>query len=389
MNTRDFYDALPRLTAFDDLIEGGSYTPLPDDWSVGVADIVGSTQEIARGGYKTVNMVGAAVISAQINTIGPAPFPYVFGGDGAGFACPPHLAAQAAGALAAVRTWAQEEFGLTLRTAILPVRDIRAAGFDVTVARYQASPDVDYAMFAGGGITWAETQMKAGRLDLPAAPPGARPDLNGLSCRWSHMPARNGSIVSLVILPVPGAPPAEFARVAERVLGIVHHLDRDGHPVPEQGAGVRWPTKGLEQEARALRDGGPLWLRRIKLLGETLFAWAVLRSGVRLGNFDPAQYRRAVGRNADFRKFDDGLKMTLDCDAATLAQLRATLSEARAEGTIDFGLFEQDEAMMTCIVPSVSRDDHVHFIDGASGGYARAAAMIGPRAHRPDQAKLP
>jgi hypothetical protein len=31
---------------------------------------------------------------------------------------------------------------------------------------------------------------------------------------------------------------------------------------------------------------------------------------------------------------------------------------------------------MTCFAPSVMRSDHVHFIDGASGGYASAATAL-------------
>ena len=31
--------------------------------------------------------------------------------------------------------------------------------------------------------------------------------------------------------------------------------------------------------------------------------------------------------------------------------------------------------MMTCFVPVAGRSDHVHFVDGATGGYAVAAAM--------------
>ncbi|MEM9126092.1 MAG: DUF3095 family protein, partial [Pseudomonadota bacterium] len=41
-----------------------------------------------------------------------------------------------------------------------------------------------------------------------------------------------------------------------------------------------------------------------------------------------------------------------------------------------YGLYVQDEAMMTCFVPAATRDDHVHFVDGASGGYAQAAAAM-------------
>ncbi len=32
--------------------------------------------------------------------------------------------------------------------------------------------------------------------------------------------------------------------------------------------------------------------------------------------------------------------------------------------------------MMTCFTPSAMRADHVHFIDGASGGYASAATVL-------------
>jgi hypothetical protein len=31
---------------------------------------------------------------------------------------------------------------------------------------------------------------------------------------------------------------------------------------------------------------------------------------------------------------------------------------------------------MTCVVPSPLAGDHMHFIDGAAGGYAMAAAML-------------
>ena len=40
-------------------------------------------------------------------------------------------------------------------------------------------------MFAGGGASWVEAEMKAGRYAIEAASPGSRPDLTGLSCRWN------------------------------------------------------------------------------------------------------------------------------------------------------------------------------------------------------------
>lgn len=371
-----FFDQLSETHDFGALSDDAQYTPLPDDWWVGSSDIVGSTKAIAEGHYKTVNMIAAAVISSQINAHGGAPFPFVFGGDGASFAIPAQWHAAAAQALSETRMWTREEFGMDLRVALTPVTEIRAAGQDVRVARFRPSDAVGYAMFAGGGLSWAETQMKAGAYGLAEAASGARPDLTGLSCRWSNMSSQLGSILSLVIVPTPRADAAKYARLMQAVLATTKCLRQGGHPSPEVGPGVDWPPKGAWLEAQAQYGGGSLRLAYAQVLFESFLAWLLVRTGVHLGGFDARRYRKVVGQNADFRKFDDGLKMTLDCDPETETQLRQILDEGVADGVIRYGIHKQDEAMMTCIVPSIQSDDHVHFVDGAAGGYTEAAKVL-------------
>jgi len=101
-----------------------------------------------------------------------------------------------------------------------------------------------------------------------------------------------------------------------------------------------------------------------------------MKFGIRLGGFDPAIYRRQVVENSDFRKFDDNLRMTLDCTPALADRIEKRLAEARAAHIARFGLHRQPAAIMTCIVPSIAESDHVHFVDGAAGGYAMAAKML-------------
>ena len=38
-----------------------------------------------------------------------------------------------------------------------------------------------------------------------------------------------------------------------------------------------------------------------------------MRFGIKVGNFVPKIYRQQVVENSDFRKYDDGLRMILDC----------------------------------------------------------------------------
>ena len=61
-----FYDELGLVSDFAQLAEPDRFVPVPDDWVVGVADIVNSTGEIERGRYKAVNMVGAAVVETHL-----------------------------------------------------------------------------------------------------------------------------------------------------------------------------------------------------------------------------------------------------------------------------------------------------------------------------------
>src|SRR3979411_742100 len=96
-----FYSGIPVFRGFGSLMEPSLYSPLPDDWSIGVADIVESTKAIAEARYKAVNMAGASVIAAGTNAVEGREFPFVFGGDGASFAVSPADLASAREALAA------------------------------------------------------------------------------------------------------------------------------------------------------------------------------------------------------------------------------------------------------------------------------------------------
>src|ERR1700732_1253288 len=239
-----FYATTPVLRGFTRLMDPALYSPLPQDWSIGVADIVESTRAIAQARYKAVNMAGAAVIAAVINALEGREFPFVFGGDGASFAVAPDDSERAREALAATAIWVKEDLDLIMRVALVPVAAVRAQGLDVRVARFGPSPNLSYAMFSGGGLGWAEAAMKRGEFAVPMAPPGTQPDLSGLSCRFEEIPAVRGLILSVLVLPAQGADPAGFRKLIEDVIVLVERSPDAGRPVPPGGAPLRWPPGG-------------------------------------------------------------------------------------------------------------------------------------------------
>jgi hypothetical protein len=145
--------------------------------------------------------------------------------------------------------------------------------------------------------------------------------------------------------------------------------------VPPGGPPLRWPPAGVEFEARAQR-GGSLFKRRLGVFAWTLFYYFIMRFGIKVGGFVPEVYVQQVVENSDFRKYDDGLRMVLDCTPELEQALSARLAAASSAGVARYGLHRQDAAMMTCFTPAATRSDHVHFIDGARGGYASAATAL-------------
>jgi hypothetical protein len=370
---QDFYAAIPVFDSFADVLKPTSYRPLPDDWVIGFSDVVGSTQAIADGRYKAVNMVGAGVIAAVANALQRRPFAFVFGGDGASFAVSAADAPLASEALRTMAVFAREELQMELRVATVPVTAIRAAGRDVRVARFAASPHCAYAMFSGGGLTWVETEAKRGAYALAPAAPGARPDLSDLSCRWSVAPAAQGIILSVIVV-ARGDDPRFSALVAEIVEMAMNAKD-GGRPITLSSLAARWPGQAISLETAAQARPGRSRIK-LRLAAAAKFALGLIFHKLKLkaGDFDAVAYASDVADNADFRKFDDGLRMTLDCSAEFADAL-----EARLQGASDFaeyGAFRQDHALMTCFVPSISDRGHVHFVDGAGGGYAMAAQAM-------------
>ena len=376
LSNDDFFHTLSGFSRFEGVTESANYQPLPGDWLIAIADIVSSTKAIAEGHYKSVNMAGASVISAVLNALDRGDYPFAFGGDGAVVAVPPSGEKQARQALSAVRGWVMEELQLDLRTALVPMSAIRGEGFDVKVARFNPSDHVSYAMFSGGGTSWAEQQMKAGRFIVEAPPEKAEPDLTGLSCRWNPIKAQNGEIVSIIAIPGENGNGPQFQQLVADIIAISAEQSRDGHPVPVEGPTPALSFDGADIEARALATPSHRWWRKLAIDAQVILLWILCKFGARAGTFDANIYRRDLAANSDFRKFDDGLKMTIDVDAEHLERIEARLRQAEAEGVCRFGLHRQDSALMTCFVPTPLMRDHMHFIDGASGGYAMAAMAL-------------
>ncbi|HSA79519.1 MAG TPA: DUF3095 domain-containing protein [Geminicoccaceae bacterium] len=372
-----FYGELEPFADFAEVADPARYVAAPLDWVVILTDIKGSTEAAKGGRYKDVNLIGAACITAVLNVTKGLELPYAFGGDGATVLIPPEVRDVVADALLRTRRLAASGFGLELRVGMVPVRELRRRGREVLVAKYQLSPGNHLAMFAGGGMELADRLIKDGTgFGLDDHGHQGPPDLEGLSCRWEPYHSLHGRMLSLLVRTLEPDDLALQRQIVARLGEILHEGAEAARPVQPANMRFIWPPKGLAAEAILTQGRRPRALRRVYLMLESFLQAIAERFDLKIGPYDAPAYREELRRNSDHRKLADSLHMVLDCTGTEVAAIEAYLAGLHAAGRIVYGIHQASRAMMTCLVFSLEQGRHVHFIDGADGGFAFAALQL-------------
>ena len=379
-NSDLFYNGLAPFYDFAEFVELDAYAPVPDDWIVMIADVQGSTRAIEEGHYKDVNMVGAASITAVLNTCGDIEVPFVFGGDGGTVVVPGSLRKAAGDALIGLQAISQATFGLALRVGAIPVADLRAEGADVRVRKLELSTGNYLAMFAGGGAELSDSLLKSAAPGSPyllAARSEVRePDLQGLSCRWEPLTPRSGRMMTIMVQGTT-SDPADQSRllrdVVRTISDLLGHRLQESAPASVHSMTFRWPPRGLGLEARATAGRQTFLRRYVAVLASSLIQFWCERFNRQAGPYNAPVYRGELRSNTDFRKYDGILRMVLDVSESQAERIEQHLEREHDAGRLVYGVHVADTALMTCVVFSLEQSKHVHFIDGSDGGFARAA----------------
>ena len=373
----DFFKKLPAFTRFEDAHDPVHYQPLPEDWSVVVADIKESTRAIQEGRYKHVNMLGAACITVAVNACPDIALAYVFGGDGATILVPNSVLPAIVRELQALTQHARTHHALELRVGAVPSAEITRRGKTLGVAKYQTPTGCVMAMLRGGGAQLADTLVKHEGFALTDDSVQTPPNLEGLSCRWQPIHNTKGTMLTLLVMARESQSSAAlYGRISAHIFKV---LGEDHAPVQERKLRYSWPGRRALQAAKMVWQRGELratlkaWLTHVGMI--LLFHFLHL-TNVKMGGFNVARYRAEMVQNTDYRKFDDLLRMVVDCTKEKAVIIKAYLAEEHAQGHVFYGTHDSAEALMTCFVPSTSSDAHIHFIDGNDGGYALAAQQM-------------
>ena len=380
-----FYDQLPVLDDFADVARPEQYTPVPSDWVVAVGDVRDSTGAIDEGLYKEVNMVGGAIIAAVLNAVGHRSVPYVFAGDGAALCVPGSYTDAVEAALGGARRMADESFGLRLDVGMVPVQDLVQDGHTIMVARYRLSDEIVQAVFLGSGLYVAEERVKAdptGPYGIPVSVTGPA-DFEGLQCRWDNVPSHREEIVALLVHAT-GTTLQESADIYDEVIDRLRNIygaDDSSRPVLHSQIQMNLSPDGVSPE-RGVRTYGKGWWERLAYWPRVWVQGTIGRVLMALGwvteETDWGAYKKDLETHTDFRKMDGTLRQVLAGTRGQREALEQYLEAQYQAGRLVYGLDVSGSAMITCLVFQYEKE-HVHFVDGADGGYANAARDLKER----------
>ncbi len=370
-----FYQKLPSFDDFKGITQDDNFHTVPSNWIIVVADIKDSTKAIENGKYKDVNTIGAASIVSAHNAMRELEFPYVFGGDGATFLAPKPYQKRIEKELKGLKEIARRGFNLDLRIGIILVSEIIADGSTIEVAKFKLAGEKSVAIFRGGGMSLAEHKIKK-ELEKYAIKGRIKHmvDLRKLSCRWNAIPAKRGKNLSLLVAVRNEKSMEIYHNILDKLEELYEGKLEDANPVNFEKMSYKSFYQCFKNEKRLHTS---IWSKAFfKRISNIFISVLMFKIGLPKKTFDPIPYVSSMSTHSDYRKFDDMLRMTIDCSPKQIDLISKFLEDLHKKGEVFYGMHTSDNSIMTCFVDGLSIGNHIHFIDGDNGGFAMAAKQL-------------
>jgi hypothetical protein len=261
---------------------------------------------------------------------------------------------------------------------LVSIKELRERGHEISVARLQLSEFIDQTIFWGSGVTFAETLIKEEDRLKDVTPIEA--DFSGLECRWSQVPSNKDEVAAYIIQAF-GENENETVDIYEacfKKIEEIYGTEDDFHPIRESELQMTTNPISLGVEWK-LRTQPPTLIKKLKHIGMMIFQ---LVTGLYLMKFkkktsatDWGDYKPDLVRHADYKKFGDGLRFVASGTIKQRLELTKFLDNLFQNKKLAYGIHSSFAAMVTCYVKSYQKD-HIHFVDGTDGGYAKASQEL-------------
>lgn len=374
-NNNLFYSRLPvnEIPLSDLLMEEHLFFKVPDNWQVIITDVKNSTLATQQGLHETVNLVATGSIVAVLNIVykNNLTVPFFFGGDGATFIVPPTMFDAIMQALLLHRDNTKKTFNLDLRVGHVPVAEIYEQSHELNISKLRTSSMFAIPVILGNGLTYAEKKIKGpDYLFANTIANDEALDLSGMQCRWDRIqpPASNFEVVSLLVIARSGVKQSTvFKRVMDKVEEI-YGTPQKRKPITADKLKLKGTLAKIGLEMRA-KVGGfkPVYLITNWVKASIAYFYFKTKKG--------KVYLTNLVEMSDTLVIDGKINTVITGTPEQRQQLEEALSAIESGGEIFYGLHVSKESVISCYVRNLN-DEHVHFVDGAEGGYTKAATIL-------------
>jgi hypothetical protein len=370
-----FFSRLPvnEIPLGDLLMEDHLFFKIPANWHVVVTDIKNSTAAVSNGLHETINLVATGCIVAVLNLAYKANItvPFFFGGDGASFIIPNSMLDIVMRVLHIHQQNTKKSFNLDLRIGHVAVQEIYEQGHALNISKFRTSGVFTIPVLLGNGFNYAEKKIKGPDYRLAAlSHSNEELDLSGMQCRWDRIkpPENSFEVISLLVI---ARDAAQQSAIFKKVIDSIDEIygdtqNRNPITVGKLKLKATLAKIGLEMNARM---GGfrPFYLVSNWVKASLGYFYFKTKKG--------KVYLYNLVDMSDTLIIDGRINTVISGTASQREQLETVLNKMEADGEIFYGLYVSKESVMSCYVGNL-RDRHIHFVDGAEGGYTKAAGVI-------------
>jgi len=377
-----FYSELPvnKMSVSDLVANKSLFSEVPEDWHVLVADIKNSTKAIKNGKHNEVNLVATGSIIAVLNIVYSQNIsvPFFFGGDGAIILVPSNYLKSAMSALEKHRENTLKNFGFELKIGHISVAEIYKEKIELKIAKAEINDIFNIPVVLGDGLQYAESLIKN---ENPLKKENFRIDqfplnLNGMECKWDKIspPEKTQEVVSLIVTGCGDQDPSIIFSEVLKAIDEIYGSQKRRKPISIKRLRLKAGFHKINSEMRAKLgrfDGFYL----LKNLVKTNFGKFYLKNS-KAGK----RYLRNLVELTDTLTIDGRINTVITGTSEQRISLISLLDLLEKSNKIKYGLYVSKESVMSCYVRDMGTNEHIHFVDGADGGYTRAANSLKKKA---------
>ena len=383
VNTDLFYTELPlNGIGLDELLNQEElFFNVPSDWHIVITDIHKSTQAVLNGQHKMINFLATGSIVAVLNIANKmnVDVPFFFGGDGATFIVPPSIIAPVMGALSLYRRNSLANFNLEMRTGVITVRRVYNDGYELQIAKHSRSSVFSIPVVLGNGLDYAEKLIKGEDYEMPEyAHQTDELDLSGMQCRWDRIapPENQEEVISLLVVARAGVRQSSVLRKVMQRIEEIYGNSQQRQPISITKLRLKTTFNSLKTELLA-KFGQFRILEFIKTQIVSIYGFIYFRT------LKGKLYLEKLIEMSDTLVIDGKINTVISGTVLQRQQLEDFLAQMESDGEVFYGLHISNASVMSCYVRNMD-DGHIHFVDGAEGGYTQASRVLKRKLVRSD-----